>query len=523
MESLAKQEGMVVGPEVVNDYLRAISMGRVEDDEIVQIITRSGPYKSEASAKRALFDGLSGLLLGSNYMASLSMALDGTDPSLMWNDWLALNKKLKLQAAVLPAEKFLSEVEEPTDAQLVEFYETNKNQFAGARVSRGGLNFPSPNPGFRKPRKVKLKFLLGDVSAWTEKLLDEISEEEIVDYYERNKRSQFPKYDSIFDDETSGGLDDIFKEDAAATEESSDASSGESAEDTGEEAPVEDQSNTDDSAADEQPADEQPADNPPQDEPAAESPAYEEPAEAAAEPEAEESSRIAKPSPFRLVATENESDPESDDSQSEPSDTEPQESESNTEADVAASAESQESSEQASAEDDADLYEPLDSVREQIRRTLARDKAVQELAKVMDGAFNELTSAYNEYGGKLITAQADETDPPPVPTELSDLSSIAEAKGLYFEETIELSFADLAETAVGRSQDLQSRNAIARLAFQGMNLHQPVHSVDIDGYRYLVLKVEDIPDEIPDPGGSPRRGHRGVEGSRIQTNRFGEG
>ena len=473
MASLAEQEGMVVSPEVVNDYLREIGLGRVEDTEIQQILTGVGRYKNLATSETVLFDGLRELLLANNYMASLSTSLEGADPSLVWNDWLALNNRVKLQAAILPAEKFLSAVEEPSDVQLVDFYEQHKNQVAGGRVARWGMEFNSPNPGFRKARTVKLKFLLGDVSSWTEKMLDEVTDEEIADYYERNKRTQFVKFDPIFENGGSGGvLDEIFKneddseedskEDASGAEEEASAADTESAE-----------ASEDDSTESE-----------------------EEAAEESEEPAAEDSGAVAKPSPFRLTAVEtNASDEESaegEDASEEEDESAEEDSEASTDA------ETDKETEESEADSDEERYEPLENVRDQIRRSLATDKAVQELAKVTESAYGKLTSVYNRYGGELVAAQADEKDPPAVPKELTNLSPLAEELGLYYEETVALSPSELSETSVGKAVDAQTAsNPVWRMAFTTLKLHEPTLAVDIDGYRYVVIKVEDTASEVP--------------------------
>ena len=75
---------------------------------------------------------------------------------------------------------------------------------------------------------------------------------------------------------------------------------------------------------------------------------------------------------------------------------------------------------------------------------------------------------------------------------------MAKEKGLAYEETVEISAMELRETEVGKAVDSQTRSsAVWRLAFTSLKEYEPVLAVDIDGYQYLVLKVEDIPDVVP--------------------------
>lgn len=456
LADLARKSGMVVSMEVINHYLDEIGLGRVLGSETQQILTHIRRYKSTAVSEQVLIEGLRELLLGNNYMQSLSTSLDGADPSLVWNEWMTLNDRIKLQAAVLPAKDFLSQVEEPSDVQLVDFYEKHKDQVAGGFVRRGGKEFPAPSPGFRQPRKVKLKFLLGDVSAWTEKMLEEVTDEEIADYYERNKRTQFMKFDPIFEGEDSGMLDEIFENDSDG------------------DAPDDDPTGDDDTDK------------------GTETDAEESP-DADEEPAAEDSGQISSQSPFRLTAFQEDLD-EDDAGEEGEATNEEDEADAEEVEDSGESAETEASEE----EEDESRYEPLEKVSEQIRRLIATDKAVEAMSKVMDSAYSELTSVYNRYGVEVVAAEADKTEPPEVPAKLADLSSMAEEKELFLEETIPLNASELSKTAVGKAIDSQTASMpVVQMAFQTLKLYQPALAVDIDGYRYLVLKVEDIDPVTP--------------------------
>jgi hypothetical protein len=114
-------------------------------------------------------------------------------PAEKWDDWRAVNERISLQAASLPVEGFLDQVPSPTEEQLRKLYDEFKDVEPNMIYDVGGRELPSPNPGFAEPRRVKLQYLVGTVADRTKKLLDTVTQEEIADYYERNKRKEFVK------------------------------------------------------------------------------------------------------------------------------------------------------------------------------------------------------------------------------------------------------------------------------------------------------------------------------------------
>ncbi|NOY30226.1 MAG: hypothetical protein GXP28_08620 [Planctomycetes bacterium] len=191
---IADKAGMTVSDEMINHYLREFGLRKVTDPQIAQILQKTNRADVGHSEKQ-LFAGLRELLLQNYYMRSYASAVQNVMPEQRWDDWQQINRRIALEAAIVPAENFLAEVPEPTDAQLQELYDEFKDQVGNLPQSVAGVQLTSPDPGFREPQRVRLQFLLGDVNEWTEKLLDTITDEEISDYYERNKRTQFVKVD----------------------------------------------------------------------------------------------------------------------------------------------------------------------------------------------------------------------------------------------------------------------------------------------------------------------------------------
>ncbi len=498
LANLAADAGMTVSNEIINHYIREWGLRKVTDDQVSQIlqaVSRTDP----ALASKQLFSGLRELLLGNYYMKSYYSSTESVLPEQRWQDWQRINHRIALESATLPTENFLAEVPEPTDADLQEIYENFKEQVAGIPQMVAGVRLDSPDPGFREPPRVRLQYLQGNLDSWTEKLLDTVTDEEIADYYERNKRTQFVESDagaSLFSNDTP------IEEEPATEPESAEPESAE------------------------EPATEEPAsEEKPEDEP--QSSPSEGPAEEATEASTEESSPAEEPSgdessdsrvlsPFRLASlkegteeapAEESAEPESAEESEPDSESDIEESESDTE--EPASEESPESESDAKSDTELDTesdeeteepvnYAPLEEVSDQIRRSLATDKAVVELDRVMGRAYAALQSQYNKYGGELIEAKSQNADVPAPPAKLTNLGETAAELGLVHEELALLSPLEMSETIVGKAADAQTRSqSVGNAAFFELELYEPFLAQDLAGDWYLVIKVEDHESRIP--------------------------
>lgn len=456
----ARKAGITISDEVINYFLKQTSFNRVTDSEIMAMLQGVRGGGDPRGLEDQLFTGLRELLLGNAYFATFNANIRNILPEQRWEDWKRLNDRISLEAAAVPVSDFVKEVPEPKETELLAFYEDHKDNVGHQPHVVLGAILPSADPGFKVPRRVKLSYLLGDVNAWSEKYRDSVTEEEIADYYERNKRTQFVKTDGEPAPEDQPG------EPASAA--------------GGAENEIEDQPGEPASAGGEDEIDEQPG------EPASE--------EQRGAPEESDSSSTPRERNFHLAAFQEDLEAEPD------ADGEAAMKEAVEEA--ATGEPASDAGEPASAggeESDTTEYEPLDSVRDTIRNKLATDKAVIELKKVMDRIYGQMHSVYNPYGFEVVKARTEDKDLPPPPKELTNLKERAAETGLISEETVPLTQRELADTAVGKALEAQSQSQfVVQAAFDDLALHQPMLAQDLDGNWYLVTKVEDVPEKVPD-------------------------
>jgi hypothetical protein len=167
--------------------------------------------------------------------------------------------------------------------------------------------------------------------------------------------------------------------------------------------------------------------------------------------------------------------------------------------DADASAPDEEQAADADKVDEILEYEPLEKVRDDIRKTLARDKAAEELGRVMNEAAAELQSEFNRYGLAAAMAREAKKPEPKPPAKLADLQWLADKYKLTYEKTALLTDRDLFDTAVGKAADAQSdSSSVTRAAFVSLKPFEPYLAKELGGDWYLVVKTDDKPRRIPE-------------------------
>ncbi len=505
----AKKAGMVVSDGMINQYLKETSFKRVSDQEMMSLL--AGLQQGDPRLlEEQLFSGLRELLLGNAYFGSFTSNVRNVLPEQRWEDWRHINERISLQAIPLAVSDFVAEVPEPNEAQLRDFYEQYKDNVPGMVHLVLGTQLPAPDPGFKVPRRVKLNYILGDVNSWRDKYRDSITEEQIADYYERNKRSLFVKHGSstTFDEnlfqkdaEEQGvkvpGADESEASEGATAAESE--ASIDDVEETTEESPTEesaDEEPSDAAVADEESTSEELTDEESSDEAITEEPSPgNEESDPPTTPEDEQSSRLNSSQAFRLVAFQ-------DNEEAGEASADEESSDEQSSADVGSGSDAENSDEADSTGDETDdeevEYEPLEDVKDSIRDKLATEKAVLELKDVVGDIYGELQSEYNPYGFAVVSARSEEKEIPAPPKQLTNLKERAAEAGLISEETLLVTQRELADTFVGKAFDAQTnRQYVVQAAFSSLELYEPFLAQDLDGNWYLVTKIQDVPEKIP--------------------------
>ncbi|MEX2168061.1 MAG: hypothetical protein WD851_02015 [Pirellulales bacterium] len=526
----ARQLGMSVSDEVALGYLDKLGRNRVTFQEMNILLNEM--FSQQRINSQFVIDALRDELLKQNFLASYKFTLATQLPQQRWEDWLQVNDRVIVEAAGLKPSNFIAEIKDPTDAEVLAFYDKYKGDEVTPDFPES-TELPSAAPGFRVPRHLRLQYLEANYDAVLQQVMTTVTDAEIAKFYDENKEL-FIKADigAAADPSPAPGA-----EPAPPAEPTDEATP---ADDAAEElfgtpqnpTPAEAPPDATPEAADENP----PTEEPPTEEPMApaEEPAAEEPMTPAEEPMApggEQSRGAALAGRFRLVAFQQEQAPEADAEEpaqepvAEPAaQTEPAEQPADppqTESAESASASDPPSADQPAAlpaettppitegeataeatEEKPVEYQPLEEVRDEIRRRLAGDKVHEQLREKMDSLLSKLNAAYLPYFDKQLSARAEKQPEPEPPAELKDLQALAEPNGLKYHDTGDVSVWELRKLPVIQTVDANNeadpRLSLLELVLLRLKNYEPVVTRDLDGNYYLAMKTLDTPGYIPE-------------------------
>jgi hypothetical protein len=515
MAERAKQMGLVVSDQTINDMIRQISSDSLSPAEIQTIISRLQPQRPISVAR--LFDAFRTELLAMQYYQFFVSSLADVPPAQRFEYFSRLNRRVKSELMPLAVAEFVSQAPEPTDAEVKEFYEKYKNAYPDPT---------SPEPGFNKPKRASFQYFKASLDPLAEQLKGEVTEEEIAKFYEENKQ-RFPAMS-------------LTNPAAAAETPAAEPAADKPAEATpSEEKP-----------AAEKPAEEQPAEAAP---PAAEPPATatpaapaEQPAEEtpAAEPAPEEKPAEGEPAPsespqarravgqvFRLVSLQEEKAAEEAPVAETPAEapttetpaekpageapaTEAPAEAAPTETSVAEPAAEKPAEEtpkdpgdevvpEPAVPDAAPQFEPLEKVKDEIRDILAQQKAGEKL----QAQFEELSGQMKRYADEHdIYSVEKQTNAKAIAPQPLDFNKLAEGKNVEVGELKSVTPLQAMKSDIGKSfREMQSaipgqgrQVPFVQFAF-AENLPEYRAEMDQDGENnfYLFWKTSEEPAYVP--------------------------
>lgn len=444
----ARQAGMAISDDYIVNYLMQLGRGYVSTDTVRQILNNLHVGGRGASID-FVFDALRHEMLARNYLASYAYALETELPEDRWRDWLRVNDRVTLEAVAVPAEAFRIDVKEPTEAELLAFFNEYKEREPMPDTS-WGVELPSPTPAFRIPPRVAVQYVMADYNQFLAKAEDEVTDAEIEKFYQDNKDNMFQSAGSLL-----GNAGDL----TGTSDKQDEPNAGEPKADSSE-TPVDNDDRTDN--------------------------------ETSAQPAPNDESNRSQISPFRLAAFQEESTAASaEDSaaaETPKAATPPAAAESSSPDAVAAP-----------PQEEAKSYRPLDDVRDEVRRLIAETKVTQQLTDLMSSLDGRLNESYTTYFGASLDAEEAGKEPPPPPAELTDLTALAKENNLTYTKTDPATWQELRETPVGMSRRQEWGNTPFFMAIfsKDYELYEPVMTEDLDANRFIAMKISDQPGKIP--------------------------
>ncbi|MCA9239731.1 MAG: peptidyl-prolyl cis-trans isomerase [Planctomycetales bacterium] len=456
----ARKAGMVVGDEMIQDYLEQLGRDRVSPSQMKEIIRNMQVGRGGGGVSAEfVFDIVRQELLARSYSSSFAYNRATMSPLENWQNWLKANDRVAIESAALPATDFLNEAPEPTDAEIKAYFEEYKNALPGD-VMVQNTRLPSPTPAFQSPDMAQLQYVKTSFQEAEEEAQGEVTEEEIAEYYEKNKE-YFPKSELDLSDATDESSE---TEEADQQEPETDPAHGQDADET------------------------------------------------TAKPDESESGGLTKKSPFRLVAAEVE-DESQDAAETTGDDDSPAEGANGALDEFLSTPDemNEDGPSEAPADDTADAddekeeveYQTLDEAREAIREQLARQKAAEKLQTKLSDLRDILMGDYETYATKRIVAEAENRAIPTPPAALADFEKLAKENGLEYGQTELLPLEELNQTDAGKL--IQPDDSLGRympisvqaLRPNGLELYEPTIASDADLNLYLVQKIKHVKQSTP--------------------------
>ena len=492
LAEMAREAGMKISDDTLLQYLNELGRKNVSPEAMRSMLKNVSMGGGRLSTDYVL-EALREEMLAHNYQISNAFASGTVTPQQRWKDWTRVNDRVVVEAAAVPAEMYLADVKEPTEAELAAFFEKYKDREAMPDFY-GNSEMPSASPGFRIPRKIDVQFIEASYDDFLTKAEAKVTDDEVAKYYEEHK-DLFPKLNT-------GALEDAAQKKDATKPDAPAA-----------------KTDSKDGATEAKPADAKKADEPA--EKKTESPEKKEAPPAAKD--AKKSSSLTNPtkSVFRLTAFAQ--DAEKKDAKSD----KPAEKSSEApaaKADAGATksappdgtpvltppaappAGAPDASKAAPATPPAAApkkpveYQPLSEVKDEIRKRLAEGKVAEELSKLIDTNQNQLDSDFNKW--RFSDSQMSDTEKkelPAPPKSLTDFAAIAQKDGFKSGQTGPKTLLELRDLPVGKSSAIDANRTLLSMLFQGKDLemYQPIKTVDIDGNRFIAMKMSDTPGKVP--------------------------
>ena len=475
----AKQMGMVVSDQAVNDLLKQITADTLTSEELQNIVGSLQAGRRLSLAR--LFDAIRTEMLASKYSELFRFSLGDVPPAQRFEYFSRLNRRATAEVMPLAVADFIAQVPDPKADKLEPFYEEYKDEYPDPA---------SPDPGFKQPKRAAFQYLKADFAKFKEKFKPEVTDAEITEYYEKNK-AQFRALDLPADT-----TDESKPADSAPAEEQK---SGEPADGKAPAEPAHDSPVPDASAPEANPSD--PAKGEPADAPAAEpKSAFSLPSASASVP-VRLASVTADDEKPAVPAPAAEAEPKSDDD-------EPAAVLSDKPADKSSAEDKPTESaadEKPAADKPAELkYEPLEKVKETIRDSIAGQKAGKHISEI----FEELLADMKHYADALDVYNAQKgsnpgaTRPKPLPFEELAKAKDLEAKKLPLVTATEAAGEDIghvSRTIPDRRVQFGFRvEPFAEFAFaDNLLTYKATFGEDNEGNAYLFWKTEEESAYVP--------------------------
>lgn len=169
----ADRLGVVISDETINAFIRRVTQDRLASQDMKGILRDVG------IGEVAFFDMLREELKARQLEWMFQPSLFAVPPAQRWDYYLRVNRKAAVELIPVSVEELVSQVADPEEAVLKQFFEERKDRLPEPN---------SPEPGFRLPHRVNLEFFVADLDQFIQ--AGGVSEEEVQEEYQRREQQR---------------------------------------------------------------------------------------------------------------------------------------------------------------------------------------------------------------------------------------------------------------------------------------------------------------------------------------------
>ena len=191
LQKEARRMGVSITDEAVNAFLSKATQEKLTNKEYYASLSDAGMSEGELFdivrselevqlvAELLFAPADSHQMMAQFTRGAHSGRIAGQTPEQLWQDYRRLHVHQALSVIAVPATDFVKLVPDPTDSEVRNFFDRYKNNYG----DRQGT------PGFLTPPKVQLAYLVASNLEAFEKQVSEITDAEVTDYYSKNKNN----------------------------------------------------------------------------------------------------------------------------------------------------------------------------------------------------------------------------------------------------------------------------------------------------------------------------------------------
>jgi hypothetical protein len=193
----AKRLGIVVNDDAVSNFIKSVSDQNLSTEdfrEVKQALHQGDHFIYEILREE----------IAARMAAEMTYPRAVSTPLQRWMDFRKVNVKHAIQATTIPVEPFAKDIPDPSDSQLMAFFNEHAEKVPG----------PRGEIGFRQPARARIAYLEADYET-IEKQVTPPTDEEVAKYYEDNKEFFIDRTPAPSDNKDEASTDNEPKKDAA--------------------------------------------------------------------------------------------------------------------------------------------------------------------------------------------------------------------------------------------------------------------------------------------------------------------